>query len=77
MAVLLLVEDDSVLRDGLSELFSRDGYRVVRAGSLREARELLTDEVRIVVMDVGLPDGTASACAGNGATPEKPARFFS
>ena len=57
MAVLLLVEDDSVLRDGLSELFSRDGYRVVRAGSLREARELLTDEVRIVVMDVGLPDG--------------------
>jgi len=57
MATLLLVEDDPVLRDGLTELFSRDGYQVVRAGSVREARENLTETVQIVVMDVGLPDG--------------------
>jgi len=57
MATLLLVEDDPVLRDGLTELFSRDGYQVIRAGSIREAREGLTDAVQIVVMDVGLPDG--------------------
>ena len=57
MATLLLVEDDPVLRDGLTELFSRDGYQVIRAGSIREARESLTDAVQIVVMDVGLPDG--------------------
>ena len=57
MATLLLVEDDPVLRDGLTELFSRDGYQVVRAGSVREARENLTEAVQIVVMDVGLPDG--------------------
>lgn len=57
MATLLLVEDDPVLRDGLTELFSRDGYQVVRAGSIREARENLTEAVQIVVMDVGLPDG--------------------
>lgn len=57
MASLLLVEDDPVLRDGLTELFTRDGYQVIRAGSIREARESLTDAVQIVVMDVGLPDG--------------------
>ena len=57
MATLLLVEDDAVLREGLAELFSRDGYQVIPAGSLKEARERLTDAVQAVVMDVGLPDG--------------------
>ena len=54
---ILLVEDDPVLRDGLAELFSGNGYRVIPAASVREARERLTDEVRMIVLDVGLPDG--------------------
>ena len=57
MAVLLLVEDDDVLRLGLCELFSREGYRVVEARTVREAREKLGDSVQGIVMDVGLPDG--------------------
>ena len=57
MAVLLLVEDDSVLRSGLMELFIREGYRVIEAGSVREARAKLDDSVQGIVMDVGLPDG--------------------
>ena len=57
MAVLLLVEDDSVLRSGLIELFTREGYRVIGAGSVREARTKLDDSVQGIVMDVGLPDG--------------------
>ena len=57
MAVLLLVEDDSVLRSGLIELFTREGYRVIEAGSVREARAKLDDSVQGIVMDVGLPDG--------------------
>ena len=57
MTTILLVEDDTVLREGLTELFVRDGYRVITAGSLREARERLTGEVQAMVMDVGLPDG--------------------
>ena len=57
MAVLLLVEDDSVLRSGLMELFTREGYLVIEAGSVREARARLVDSVQGIVMDVGLPDG--------------------
>ncbi len=57
MTTILLVEDDSVLREGLKELFIRDGYQVITAGSVREAKANLTEEVRAMVMDVGLPDG--------------------
>ena len=55
--VLLLVEDDAVLRGGLTELFTREGYRVIGAVSAREARAKLNDTVRAIVLDVGLPDG--------------------
>ena len=57
MTTLLLVEDDAVLREGLSELFTREGYRVIPAASVREARTRMDDTVQAVVMDVGLPDG--------------------
>ena len=57
MNTILLVEDDAALREGLTELFIRDGYEVIAAGSLREARERLSDAVQAIVMDVGLPDG--------------------
>ncbi len=57
MTTILLVEDDAVLREGLKELFTREGWHVIPAGSLREAREKLSAEVQAIVMDVGLPDG--------------------
>ena len=57
MTTILLLEDDATLREGLTELFTRDGYQVVTAGSVREAREKLTPEVQGMIMDVGLPDG--------------------
>ena len=57
MTTILLVEDDTVLREGLTELFAREGYQVITAGSLREARANLTNEVQAIVMDAGLPDG--------------------
>ena len=56
-ATLLLTEDDNVLRAGLVELFTREGYEVIEAASVREARGKLTDQVNIIVLDVTLPDG--------------------
>ncbi len=61
MSVLLLIEDDPVLRSGLAELFTREGYRVIEAGSVREARAKLDSAVQGIVMDVGLPDGDGVA----------------
>lgn len=53
---ILLVEDDTVLRFGLSELFTREGYTVIQAASAREAREKLTEATELIVLDVSLPD---------------------
>ena len=41
---ILLVEDDAVLRRGLTELFTREGYRVIEAASMREAKGKLNSE---------------------------------
>ena len=57
MATIMLVEDDAVLRGGLTELFTREGYGVISAACAKEAREKLSDNVNLIVLDVGLPDG--------------------
>lgn len=57
MATILLVEDDAVLRGGLTELFTREGYGVMSAACAKEARERLNADVDLIVLDVGLPDG--------------------
>ncbi|MBO4298654.1 MAG: response regulator transcription factor [Clostridia bacterium] len=54
---ILLVEDDTALRGGLTELFEREGYAVTQAASAREARERLNGGIELVVLDVTLPDG--------------------
>ena len=60
MLTILLVEDDAVLRGGLTELFTREGYSVVAASCVKEAREKLSGNVNLIVLDVGLPDGANS-----------------
>ena len=57
MANILLVEDDAVLRGGLTELFTREGYSVISAASAKEARKKLSSNANLIVLDVGLPDG--------------------
>ena len=54
---ILLTEDDDVLRAGLTELFTREGYAVVQAASVLEARKKLNGQIDLVVLDVTLPDG--------------------
>lgn len=61
---ILLVEDDFALRSGLNELFCREGYAVVQAASVSEARARLSDAVDLVVLDVSLPDGDGVALCG-------------
>lgn len=54
---ILVVEDDGALRAGLSELLTREGYEAVPAKSVREAENLLSGEISLVLLDVALPDG--------------------
>lgn len=59
---ILLLEDDAYLRQGLSELLRREGYALLVAASLAEARQALAGaEVDLAVLDVLLPDGNGVA----------------
>lgn len=58
MAHILLVEDDSFLRKGLTELFEREGYQVTAAASVSEANSQINRSAPdMIVLDVTLPDG--------------------
>jgi DNA-binding response OmpR family regulator len=54
---VLLVEDDPVLRSEVRIYLEAEGFEVSEAGSLKEALELLQDQlVQAVVLDLVLPD---------------------
>lgn len=54
---ILLVEDDAPLREALSELLIREGYEAVSASCVREAKSKLDESIRIILLDIFLPDG--------------------
>jgi DNA-binding NtrC family response regulator len=56
---LLLVDDEESFRKLTARELEHAGYHVTTAGTLHEARELLTRRVfHVVLLDVRLPDGT-------------------
>ena len=54
---ILLVEDDTALREALEELLLREGYAVIKASDALSARSTLGQKIDLVLLDVGLPDG--------------------
>lgn len=57
MVKILLVEDNPLTAKGLEYLLEREKYQVAVARDARSARQLLTDNFDLVLLDVGLPDG--------------------
>ena len=56
---LLIIEDDTDLREGLSFSFSGDGYDITEVGSKREGlREIEKGLYDIILLDCNLPDGS-------------------
>ncbi|MHA7582910.1 response regulator transcription factor [Paenibacillus vandeheii] len=56
---ILLVEDDENLVFGMEYTLTNEGYTVIVAGSLEEARKAFRQEVvDLILLDVNLPDGS-------------------
>jgi DNA-binding response OmpR family regulator len=59
MEKILLVEDDSALAVGLKFSMEKEGYSVICAGGVKEGlRQFETGGFALVVLDIGLPDGS-------------------
>lgn len=58
MAKILLLEDDESLNRGISLKLTKEGYEVLRAVGVSEAKKLLSEtQVELVISDVMMEDG--------------------
>lgn len=56
---ILIVEDDSVIAEGLSYALETEGFETMRAATAAECRTIVsTHSLDLILLDVGLPDGT-------------------
>jgi DNA-binding response OmpR family regulator len=71
---VLVVEDDAAVASTICNALARDGWATITARTLAEGRvRLHRDSPRLVIVDLGLPDGNgiafvreAAGCAGRG-----------
>lgn len=58
MKTILLLEDDESLNRGISLKLSKEGYQVLSAYTMREAKSMFEKEaIDLVISDITLPDG--------------------
>lgn len=80
-ATLLVVEDESLMRESMVEFLSRSGYKVLSAASAEEALETSRShaEIDLVITDVVLPQMSGQQLAGKltSAYPEMKVLFVS
>ncbi|MCP4649132.1 MAG: response regulator [PVC group bacterium] len=57
--VILLMEDDEVLRRYLAKLLRADEFDIIETGSVKEAMEHVNTPLDLVVADLKMPDDTA------------------
>ncbi|MBI3752658.1 MAG: response regulator, partial [Deltaproteobacteria bacterium] len=64
--VILIVEDDDVIRKTLSEVFLKKGFRVLSADKGKDAIEFVkAHKVDIMLLDLKLPDMNGLAVLKN------------
>ena len=54
---ILLVEDDIFLREGLSEMLTKEGYDVTLAENFAKANVKIQENFDLAILDIMLPDG--------------------
>lgn len=52
---ILVVEDDTMIREGLSEFLSESGYTMVQAKDGKEALEKFNTDIHLVISDIQIP----------------------
>ena len=57
MTAVLVVDDEPAIRESLAFALKRDGFRVLEAASLKQARALEDQQVDLILLDLVLPDG--------------------
>ena len=58
MAKILVLEDDESLNRGISLKLSKEGYEVLSAAGVSEAKKLYSEnEVALVISDITMEDG--------------------
>ncbi|QDU78848.1 Nitrogen regulation protein NR(I) [Polystyrenella longa] len=56
--VILIVEDEEIIRTTMAEFLTGEGYQVVEAGTCNEAvRQAASHHINVAICDVQLPDG--------------------
>ncbi len=56
--IILLIDDEIMLRDLLAEMLESNGYNVIKVGSGSEALRILTEEIKVdlVIVDFNMPE---------------------
>jgi DNA-binding response OmpR family regulator len=54
---ILLVEDDEAVALGIEYNLKNDGFEVIRAADIFSAKQLFNEEFKLILLDIGLPDG--------------------
>lgn len=52
---ILVVEDDSMIREGISEFLSEYGYSIVEAKDGRQALSNFNKDINLVILDIQIP----------------------
>ena len=53
--VTVVVEDDTLIREGLSEFLSESGYSIIQAKDGKEALEKFNTDIHLVILDIQIP----------------------
>ena len=65
MSRILVIEDEAVIRGALRRLLERNGYEVLEAASVEDAREIdELDDTDLVIADLRLPGDPGTAAIG-------------
>lgn len=56
MKKILIVEDDLTIQNSLNDLLGQQ-YEIIQAFNVKEVRELIKNNIDLIIMDIQLPDG--------------------